>query len=1136
MTTTLFDQSEQGQIKLREISLFNWGSFEGLHTAHIDPNGTLITGDNGAGKSTLVDGLMALLMPPSRANFNIAAAQNDKADRTILSYMRGSYGQEHDGATTATKSKRSQKVITGLRAYYRQEQNKQEQSHQERGNDITLIALFWADSTATSASEVKRLYLVANRDIKLKTVLTAFDEKYDRTFKTWLESQHIKHMTTFEEYQKLYQEVLHLNNKNAPALLSRALGLKKIDNLTDLIRTLVLEPSNLREDAQAIVKEFQDLKQEHDILVDAQEQVLRLEQLPILAKRMEESKQQLSELKILKDATPVYLAKIEQHALAKELAVLEADYQTIKTAIHDNQAQLEQIKQTAETYRDEYMKLGGNRIEALQKDINYTQDGLRRTSKNASAYQQLCEQLGIAPQLTQTIFDNHQQQTQTQLSDLEHQRETAETQYLEYKFEVNQIANQLKALENDIKQVQAKKDSAIPPFYQNWRDNLCNDLNLSRDTTKFIGEMLDIKDEPTDNQTAWQGAIERALGGLKTTLLVSKEDYPNVTSYINSQRHTGLHLRVQVVDETRQAGTEFLPNSFLRKLKWREHPYRDWLKGFLKKYDLTCVDNSEQLDNTPFSMTMTGLIHREWGRFEKKDTHKIDDRREWQLGFNNQSLLNSLLSQQQTLKTQLVEQEKILAQARQAMTNIEILKNRWQKLLETNWDDINAPFWQTQLDYQQQELITLQNSQGDIAKAKQLYQQAEKNLNELQSQLIELNRKEGAKSQELKSHQLKITQNDILANHPMSEAITEQLDKKFKQLAHNADVLKTRLNEDIENANNRISRDNKSAIGIMGNFKGNEKWQPITADWADGEQGLPDFIQYYDKLVKEGLGKLTAKFKSRMNNNLTQSLANFKQKMNSEQEQIKQGIEQVNLVLQKTEFRQGTFLRLKIKPERITNVVEFNKQLAMLMELMTTDEHEKRFKLLNDINTVLDKAANGVTASNLESLRLLDPRYQMSFNAEEFKIDIETGEDIVIDVLSSSSGKSGGEKESFAGIIVAASLAYALTPTGGEKPIYSTVFLDEAFSNTQESVSRRVLKVFKELNIHINLITPYKNLNLAREAANSLIICERNINEHESRLTEVTWQDYDKQKEQQQTSYLTSQLSEMNIQINHVQS
>ena len=1125
MEATLLNQSDNGQIKLREISLFNWGSFAELHTAHIDPNGTLITGDNGAGKSTLVDGLMALLMPPSKANFNIAAAQNDKADRTILSYMRGSYGQEHDGATTATKSKRSQKVITGLRAYY----------CQDNGNDITLIALFWADSTATSASDVKRLYLVANRDVKLKTVLTAFDERYDRNFKAWLDNQHIKHMTTFDEYQKLYQQVLQLNNKNAPALLSRALGLKKIDNLTDLIRTLVLEPSNLREDAQAIVKEFQDLKREHDILVDAQEQVQRLEQLPILAKRMDEARQQLDELKTLKEAVPVYIAKFEQQTLAQELTVLQANYHTIETAIHDNQIQLEQTRQTANTYRDEYMKLGGNRIESLQKDISHTKKDLERTSKNASVYQQLCEQLGMTTELTQTIFDNHQQQAQTQLLELEQQRETAENHYFEYKFEVNQTANQLKALETDIKQVQEKKDSAIPPFYQTWRDNLCHDLNLPRDTTKFIGEMLDIKDDPTDNQTAWQGAIERALGGLKTTLLVSKQDYPAVTSYLNTQRHTGLHLRVQVVEDTSPTATEFLANGFLRKLKWREHPYRDWLKGFLKKFDLTCVDNSEHLDNTPFSMTITGLIHRERGRFEKKDTHKIDDKREWQLGFNNQSLLNSLLQQQQTLKIQIAEQDKMLIQARKAVDNVSVLKSRWNKLLETNWDDINAPFWQNQLDYQQQELATLENAQGDIAKAKQLYKQAEQTLQALQTQLFELNRQQGAKSQQLKSQELKIEQNDILATVAISETITQQLDKKLKRVANDADGLKNRLNDDIEATNRRISRDSNSAIGIMGSFKGNEKWQPITADWSATEQGMPDFLAHYDHLIQEGLAKLTTKFKSRMNNNLTQSLANFKTKMNSELEQIKQGIEQVNLVLQKTEFRQGTFLRLKIKPERIVNVVEFNKQLAMLMELMTTEEHEKRFKLLSDINAVLDKAANGTTASNLESLRLLDPRYQMSFNAEEFKIDSETGDDIVIDVLSSSSGKSGGEKESFAGIIVAASLAYVLTPTGGDKPIYSTVFLDEAFSNTQESVSRRVLKVFKELNIHINLITPYKNLNLAREAANSLIICERNINEHESRLTEVTWQDYDKQKAQQQTSHLNERLAEMNIQISHVE-
>ena len=147
----------------------------------------------------------------------------------------------------------------------------------------------------------------------------------------------------------------------------------------------------------------------------------------------------------------------------------------------------------------------------------------------------------------------------------------------------------------------------------------------------------------------------------------------------------------------------------------------------------------------------------------------------------------------------------------------------------------------------------------------------------------------------------------------------------------------------------------------------------------------------------------------------------------------------------------------------------------------------------------------------LESLRLLDPRYQLAFYAEE----IAHADGKVLDVLNSSSGKSGGEKEAFAGTVVAASLAYVLTPDNHDRPVYSTVFLDEAFSNTAETVSRRVLRVFKELHIHVNLITPYKNLNLARESARSLLIAERNTETHESRLCEITWEELDRQQAQQ---------------------
>jgi uncharacterized protein YPO0396 len=96
--------------------------------------------------------------------------------------------------------------------------------------------------------------------------------------------------------------------------------------------------------------------------------------------------------------------------------------------------------------------------------------------------------------------------------------------------------------------------------------------------------------------------------------------------------------------------------------------------------------------------------------------------------------------------------------------------------------------------------------------------------------------------------------------------------------------------------------------------------------------------------------------------------------------------------------------------------------------------------------------------------------------------------------------------------------------------VYCTVFLDEAFSNTAEAVSRRVLRVFKELDVHINLITPYKNLNLARESARSLIIVEKDPEHHDSRFCEVTWEEIDRMNEER-AQQLAAEAETLGIEI-----
>lgn len=75
---------------LTKIKLVNW---HGFYDETINVKGaTLFTGDNGCGKSSLIDALYFLLTGGEENKFNTAA--NEKAKRTLVTYMRGRTGTE----------------------------------------------------------------------------------------------------------------------------------------------------------------------------------------------------------------------------------------------------------------------------------------------------------------------------------------------------------------------------------------------------------------------------------------------------------------------------------------------------------------------------------------------------------------------------------------------------------------------------------------------------------------------------------------------------------------------------------------------------------------------------------------------------------------------------------------------------------------------------------------------------------------------------------------------------------------------------------------------------------------------------------------------------------------------------------
>ena len=491
------DLFSKGQIRLSELSVFNWGSFHGLHTATIDPEGTLVTGDNGAGKSTFIDGLMALILPAGKATFNVAAAQGDRSDRSLLSYMRGSFGSAHDGASTRVKSKREKGVVTGLRALYRADD----------GSCITLGALFWTTSATNTLGDVKRVYLVAKRNLQLKELLDAFGEGNTRQLKQWLRDDPAitDCDSNFSEYQELYRKHLYMDNKNAPALLSRALGLKKIDDLTKLIRELVLEPSGVKDDAKNVVEEFADLVAIHEQLIDAKEQYSHLSRLPELADSIAKATNALDSLLLEKRNLSTYFGEALSILWAEKLKDIDKALDSITREIKSVEIDESDAQLSVEKRHEEYLNVGGDKVESLKKDIKHAQETLESVIRQSSNYQRDCQNLGLSTELNESAFLSNKRLADGQAENLELMKNQGLESFAEIRAELSKSESAVKEIENDIREIEARPNSNIHKDYLKLRDQIVDSLNMTADELVFIGELLDVKEE----ERSWQGGSSR---------------------------------------------------------------------------------------------------------------------------------------------------------------------------------------------------------------------------------------------------------------------------------------------------------------------------------------------------------------------------------------------------------------------------------------------------------------------------------------------------------------------------------------------------------------------------------------------------------------------------------------------------
>jgi uncharacterized protein YPO0396 len=1109
--------------RLQRLEVFNWGTFDNrVWSLQLDGLNGLLTGDIGSGKSTLVDAITTLLVPAHRIAYNKAAGANSK-ERTLRSYVLGHYKSERNEITGAAKpialrDHNNYSVILGV--------------FHNAGYDqtVSLAQVFWMKD---AQGQPARFFLGAERALSIASDFANFGSDIAQLRKK-LRALGAEPHDSFPPYAAWFRRRFGIENDQALELFHQTVSMKSVGNLTDFVRSHMLEPFDVAPRIQALIGHVDDLNRAHQAVVKAQRQVELLTPLVADCGRHGTLVAEGDALRRCRECLRAHFAGLKQGLLDKRLGLLAEEWDRVDGQVR----RLDAIREEQDRQLDELKRAinnnGGDRLERLAAEIRKKEQLRDARKAKAEHYGKLAAVLGEPVAADASAFTAHRGQFKTWSEDVRSRDADLQNALTEHGVTLRQGKQEHDLLLAEIDSLKRRR-SNIDDRQIQIRAALCAALGLNVDDMPFTGELIQVRDDERD----WEGAAERLLRGFGLALLVPDAHYKVVAEWVE-----GNHLRGRLVYfHVRPRKAVELPDlhrdSLVRKLAIKtDSPHYDWLERELAhRFDVACCATQEQFRRETRAITCAGQIKDPTGRHEKDDRHRIDDRSRYVLGWSNSAKIDALESKRRQLETRLGEAGSQIGEIRNERDAIASRLDALTRLEEfTAFDELDWASVAT-------EIAQLVDERRRLELASDVLKQLNEQLRELQQALKKadadlraaIEKRGDVLRRQKTAQELRQQTETLLQGAVMDEPVSLRLEAMRAEALgeHQLTVescdnreqeLRAWLQARIDAEDAKLKRLAEKIIKAMASFK--EAFKLETAEMDTSLEAAFEYENLLTQLNRDDLPRFVARFKELLNVNTINEIANFNAQLARERETIKERIAHINKSLGEIDYNPGRYIVLESQASPDAEIRDFQQELRACTEGAFTGSDDAQYSEVKflQVKAVIDRFRGREGLSEQDSrwtAKVTDVRNWFLFAASErWREDHSEHEH-----YSDSGGKSGGQKEKLAYTILAASLAYQFGLEWGavRSRSFRFVVIDEAFGRGSDESAQYGLKLFRQLNLQLLIVTPLQKIHIIEPFVSSVGFVH-NEGGRASRLRNLSIEEYRAQKATM-TPQLTQELA-----------